>query len=576
MSLLARLQARWSLVPVIAATGAVLLVLIGLLIGIYDEQSYRMQKIREATAQGEILSATVTAALAFDDRTAAREYVGALRVNPQVVSAGVYDQAGVLVAGYARKGASSPPAQVALHPPRFVGRHLVIASPVVQGGQSLGVVGLRIDTDPIARRLLRYVGLGLLLIMALLVVGVLVMAHGMLTRANSDLAATNRKLQDEMHERERAEAALRQSQRMEAMGQLTGGVAHDFNNILMIASSGLDLMERTDSPDRRRLLIDGMRQAVERGASLTRQLLAFSRRASLRPEVVDVPSQLEGMRVLLDRSLGEDISVRLDLPADLWRVEVDPSQLELAILNLAVNARDAMPGGGVITVGGANRPAGADEAFPAAHVALTLSDTGSGMAPEMLSRVFEPFFTTKAVGKGTGLGLSQVYGFSRASGGEVRIDSAVGQGTTVTLLLPRTEAPPPSAQPEPPPPAARAPGAQGALLLVEDDDGVATLVSGMLTELGYSVTRVDCAVAALRRLEAGPPVDIVFSDLVMPGEMDGIALAREIGRRWPRLPILLTTGFSPAVAAAAQEGLALLTKPYGISALASALQAARA
>jgi signal transduction histidine kinase/CheY-like chemotaxis protein len=574
MARLDKLPIRWSLIPAIAAFGAILLVLSGLAIGIYDEQAYRAQKVREATAQGEILAATVTAALAFDDRPAAQEYVEALRVNSQVVSAGVYNEAGVLVADYARDPGGHADPVVTLHPPAFVGRHLMVVTPVSEAGQHLGLVALRIDTDPIARRLSRYVGLGLLLFMALLVVGVLAAAHAVLTRTNSDLADANRNLQDEMHERERAESALRQSQRMEAMGQLTGGVAHDFNNILMIASSGLDLMERTDKPERRKMLIDGMRQAVDRGASLTRQLLAFSRRTSLRPEVIDLAVQLEGMRLMLDRSLGEDISVVVDLQPGLWRVEVDPSELELAILNLAVNARDAMPGGGAITIGGENRPAGSDAVLPGDHLALRISDTGGGMTPEVLSRVFEPFFTTKAVGKGTGLGLSQVYGFSRASGGDVRIESEVGVGSTIFLLLPRTEESLPAPAPELSP-ITRSPGAQGDLLLVEDDEGVAALVSGMLTELGYNVTRVDCAAGAVAALEANPAFDIVFSDLVMPGEMDGIALAREIGRRWPSLPVLLTTGFSPGVAAAAREGLTLLTKPYGIGALAAALDATR-
>ncbi|HQT53394.1 MAG TPA: ATP-binding protein [Phenylobacterium sp.] len=574
MALLDKLPIRWSLIPAIAAIGAILLVLSGLGIAIYDEQNYRAQKTREATSQGEILAATVTAALAFDDRPAAQEYVEALRVNPQVVSAGVHNDAGALVAGYARDAGAQADASVKLQPPAFVGRHLVVVTPVSEAGQHLGLVALRIDTDPITRRLSRYVGLGLLLFMALLVVGVLAAAHAVLTRTNSDLADANRNLQEEMHERERAESALRQSQRMEAMGQLTGGVAHDFNNILMIASSGLDLMERTDKPERRKMLIDGMRQAVDRGASLTRQLLAFSRRTSLRPEVIDLNAQLEGMRLLLDRSLGEDISVVVDLPADLWRVQVDPSEFELAILNLAVNARDAMSGGGTITISGHNRSAGADEAVPVDHVVLGITDTGAGMAPETLSRVFEPFFTTKAVGKGTGLGLSQVYGFSRASGGDVRIESTVGRGSTIFLLLPRTEDPLPVPAPDLSP-VTRAPGGQGDLLLVEDDDGVANLVCGMLVELGYNVTRVDCAAAAITALEASPGFDIVFSDLVMPGEMDGIALAREIGRRWSSLPVLLTTGFSPGVAAAAEEGLTLLTKPYGIGALAAALDSAR-
>jgi signal transduction histidine kinase/CheY-like chemotaxis protein len=497
-----------------------------------------------------------------------------MRVNPQVVTAGVYDQAGSLVAGYARDAGARPAASDRIQPPRYDGSHLTVVTPVSQSGQRLGLVSLGLDTDPIARRLSRYVGLALLLFMALLVVSVLAAAHAVLTRANSDLAAANDKLESEMRERERAEAALRQSQRMEAMGQLTGGVAHDFNNILMIASSGLDLMERTNDPDRRKMLVDGMRQAVERGASLTRQLLAFSRRTSLRPVVIALPTQLEGMRVLLDRSLGEHISVVFDLPSDLWRVEIDPSQLELAVLNLAVNARDAMPGGGVITIGAENRPAGSDPTVTGDHVALSISDTGTGMAPDMVSRVFEPFFTTKAVGKGTGLGLSQVYGFSRASGGEVRIESQPGEGTTVFLLLPRTLDGLPEAAPETAKVVIQSPGARGYLLMVEDDDGVAVLVNGMLTELGYNVTRVDCAAKAIEALEVRHDIDLVFSDLVMPGEMDGMGLAREIARRWPRRRVLLTTGFSPAVAAA--KGMALLPKPYGIDALEAALEAVRA
>jgi CheY-like chemotaxis protein len=281
------------------------------------------------------------------------------------------------------------------------------------------------------------------------------------------------------------------------------------------------------------------------------------------------------MRVLLDRSLREDISVALDLEEDLWPVEVDPSQLEVALLNIAVNARDAMPSGGVITIEARNAMGLADGELVGDHVRLSIIDEGQGMPRETLRRVFEPFFTTKGVGKGTGLGLAQVYGFTRASGGDVRVESEPGKGSTVSLFLPRSDKLPASSSAKSAKARPLKREQHGLVLLVEDEDSVAALVGEMLGELGYEVTRAASAAAALRQLEATPELELVFSDMVMPGRMNGMELAREVTRRRPDLPVLLTTGFSEAASQAREQGFRLLVKPYRIEALAAALDATR-
>lgn len=391
------------------------------------------------------------------------------------------------------------------------------------------------------------------------------------------LAEAVEQLRVEMDERARVEETLRQAQKIEAIGQLTGGVAHDFNNLLMVISGGLDMLDRQTDPDRRRRLMDGMVQAAQRGASLTRQLLAFSRRQTLRPEPVDVASQMGGMRELLDRSLRGDVHVEFDFPDTLWPVEVDPGELELVILNLAVNARDAMPNGGTILVRGENLPDLNDEQIAGDYVRLSVVDTGVGMSPEILSRVFEPFFTTKEVGKGSGLGLAQVHGFATQSRGTVRIRSEVGRGTSIELYLPRSLSIPSRerhlidlnmVRPKK--------SNHGRILLVEDDDEVAALVSEMLGQLGYEVTHAASGAAALGALADGRAVDLVFSDIMMPGGMNGVELAREIKRRRSDIPVLLTSGYSEAAVQDAElAGLQILPKPYHIDELAAALSAAK-
>jgi CheY-like chemotaxis protein len=290
--------------------------------------------------------------------------------------------------------------------------------------------------------------------------------------------------------------------------------------------------------------------------------------------VVDLSVQIEGMRVLLDRSLREDIVVRIETDPGLWPVEVDPGQLEVAVLNIAVNARDAMPKGGEIKIAARNRTAIDEDGLTGDFVELAVADQGEGMTPEVAAQVFEPFFTTKAVGQGTGLGLSQVYGFVRASGGRASIESRAGEGTTLTMLFPRAAALPPPIEAPPPPPTPLASGRDRRVLLVDDDDSVAEAVEAMLEELGYRVVRAADADQALTTLDSDNGFDIVLSDMVMPGQMGGMDLAREIGRRHEGLPVVLCTGYSDAAAIAMRERVRLLAKPYRLESLAAELDAA--
>nr|WP_206051224.1 ATP-binding protein [Neorhizobium sp. T7_12] len=392
-----------------------------------------------------------------------------------------------------------------------------------------------------------------------------------------ELKAANEALRDQMTVRAHVEEKLRQAQKIEAIGQLTGGVAHDFNNLLMVISGGLEMLDRQTDPARRKRLMDGMRQAAERGSGLTRQLLAFSRRQELQPQTIDLARQIGGMRELLDRSLRGDVHVTLEFSADLWPVEVDASELELVVLNLAVNARDAMPRGGTIEISAENVPLLDQGGSTKDFVRLSVSDNGSGMTREVQARVFEPFFTTKDIGKGSGLGLAQVHGFAQQSGGRIEIESEVGRGTKITLMLPRS-----SKEPGPDQHhlvdlhvARRRPASAGSVLLVEDDDEVAALVSEMLEDLGFQVVRAATAAAALGALANGRRIDLVFSDIMMPGGMNGVELAKEIRSRRMDLPILLTSGYSEAAKQAAEsQGIKILRKPYQLAELSEALRGA--
>lgn len=387
-------------------------------------------------------------------------------------------------------------------------------------------------------------------------------------RADEELKAAHQRLITEIQERERTESMLRQSQKMEAIGQLTGGVAHDFNNLLMAISGGLSMLDRNPDPERLQKLKAGMRQAVDRGASLTKQLLGFSRTKALDARVIDVASQIEGMREILDRSLGGSIKVTANYQIGLWPVRVDVGEFELFLLNLCLNARDAMPSGGSITIGARNLPGSRPEVPNGDFVVITVADTGTGMSEETRARAFEPFFTTKDVGKGSGLGLAQAYGFARSSGGTLQIVSHLGRGTKIELLLPRSVEPslaPISPAPLPFPVVTAPNSALGRVLLVEDDDGVADFTGEMLVSIGFGVTHAPNATEALHVLANGNPFNLVFSDVMMPGGMNGVQLAHEIRRAHKGLPILLTSGHASAFAdQVASSKLELLPKPFSL------------
>jgi len=366
------------------------------------------------------------------------------------------------------------------------------------------------------------------------------------------------------------EERLRQAQKLETLSQLTGGVAHDFNNLLQVLTSGLTLLERTDDPARRIKLFEPLQQTIQRGADLVRRLLAFSQRQSLRAEPIDLGAWLDAhVHDLLSRALRGNILVRKRVAADIPLVEVDTAELELTLLNLALNARDAMPGGGelLIEVEAEHRTAALDpDGLDGEFVRLSVTDSGMGMGPVVQARLFEPFFTTKPPGQGIGLGLAQVYGFVRQSGGVVRVRSETGRGTTVSILLPACDHFPPDIAATPHQTPVR-------VLLCEDDEAVAVVAAQLLAQLGHSSKRVPTAAEALAVLEAGTPVDLLLTDILMPGNMDGATLAREAARRRPGLPVLLMTGFEGDTEI---TGLAVLRKPYRIEQLASAIAAAMA
>jgi PAS domain S-box-containing protein len=366
---------------------------------------------------------------------------------------------------------------------------------------------------------------------------------------------------------ERTRAELVQAQKMEAVGQLTGGIAHDFNNLLMTISAGVRMLGRQENSEQRADIIDAMNQAVERGTKLTRQLLTFARRETLHPEIVNAGSRLQGMRSLLDRSLREDIIVEISCDPSLWPIRVDPNQFELVILNLAVNARDAMPNGGLLLITAKNIQTSAGD-----FVDIIVTDSGTGMSAEVQAKAFDPFFTTKATGRGTGLGLSQVYGFATQSGGTAQIESQLGKGTTVRLMLPRSHGLPQSD--EPVSNSAPLPAGSGRILVVEDDLNVAVVVTQMLNELGYQPVKATNAEEALRILESDEQFDLVFSDVVMPGGINGIDLAEQIQNRYPTIRVLLTTGYSRA-SLPPNYPVAMLRKPYGPQELARAIAKAR-
>ena len=365
---------------------------------------------------------------------------------------------------------------------------------------------------------------------------------------------------------EESREQLFRSQKMEALGQLTGGLAHDFNNLLTAILGAADLANRNiENQDKVRRMLEGIRSSAQRGANLTKQLLAFARAQPLEMRQIELPSFLAEVATLVRPSLRTDIEMVTEISDQLWPIEGDPGALELAILNLAFNARDAMKEGGTLRISAQNvQLAGTPDGLSGEHVALRVSDTGLGMAPETQERIFEPFFTTKAFGEGTGLGLSQVFGFAKQIGGAVTVESQLGKGATFTLFLPASRAETTSG--------ASGNGAAmlGRVMVVEDDAFVAELAAGMLNEIGFEAIVAHSAKEALERLSAGDRPKLIFSDIVMPGGISGLELARKIRDRFPELPILLTTGFSEQVAGT--HGFPVLHKPYELDSLAGAVR----
>lgn len=387
-----------------------------------------------------------------------------------------------------------------------------------------------------------------------------------------ELADANAKLVAAMAEREHAENLLRQSQKMEAVGQLTAGIAHDFNNLLTVIAGNLELIQSRAEDRRLKHQVETIQRALHRGARLTDQLLAFSHQRMLRPRAVSIKALLSETEPLLARAVGDEVTVRLKLDEDVGHCLIDPTELQASMLNLAINARDAMPEGGSLTIAAKRvaRIAGAaDDAPPGGYVMIAVADSGQGMTAEVRDRAFDPFYTTKQVGKGTGLGLSQVYGFIRQSGGHVSIESDVGAGTTVRLYLPASEA----ADPDEAESETRAGGGaveRRSVLVVEDDEDVRQFMTDLLGDLGYDILEAESGPAALRLLEQGAAVDLVFSDVRMPHGMSGFQLAKEIRRRLPEIAILLTSGMAPLIADQAGDWH-LLRKPFGRDELAQAI-----
>jgi signal transduction histidine kinase/CheY-like chemotaxis protein len=386
----------------------------------------------------------------------------------------------------------------------------------------------------------------------------------------------------DMTERIQLEQQLRHAQKMEAVGQLTGGVAHDFNNILTVITSTIEILGDAVAGDRRLAEIaKSINEAAGRGAQLTQRMLAFARKQPLQARTIDLNEIVEQMAPMLRRTLGEDVTIQTDLADGLWHAVADPSQVEDAILNLALNARDSMPMGGRLVVETSN--VHLDEQYaahnvdvaPGDYVAMLVTDSGTGMSPDVLERAFEPFFTTKDVGRGTGLGLSMVYGFAKQSRGHVKIYSEVGHGTSVKLYLPKVAGAVALAVDKPYEAGEGHPGGRETILVVEDDAAVRTAAVSILQNLGYQVMEAEDGRAALAILQEARPIDLLFTDLIMPNGVSGQDLLRKARERRPDLRVLFTSGYSEHLFkghGGAERGVPLLNKPYRRQNLAAAIR----
>jgi len=560
---------EWRTAPAAIFLIAMLIVAGGIGIILQNEVTFRAGRDRQALVAAEVLAGSVTAAVDFSDPVAAKEAVDAFRVNPQVRYVAVFDRSGNMLAAFDRSGKRSRMSLAQLPSPPMTNYR--IAVPVVSAGERVGTAVYEVEREAVSRRLTRYLVLGALAVLAALVIATLGLAQAALRRANRELSEraealgqANELLAEQIAERAKAEEQLRQSQKMQALGQLTGGIAHDFNNLLTVIQGSADILTRDElADDRRKRFAKAIVQAADNAAVLTSQLLAFARRQPLKPEVVDLSQLVAAMTDLLDRTMGERIKIETSLERSTPPVTVDRNQLQSAILNIASNARDAMPDGGTLNIRVSEVRSEAGERM----ATISVSDTGSGMDADTASRIFEPFFTTKKTGQGTGLGLSQVYGFATQSGGEVFVDSEPGHGTTVTLLLPCSEAgaavtrqAEQAAVPEQP---------RAEILVVEDNEDVGQFAETLLTELGHSVTLATSGEEALE-LTRARDFDVVFSDVVMPG-MGGLRLAERLAEEKPELPVVLATGYSQEIAQSGSGGRPVILKPYRLATLSQAL-----
>jgi PAS domain S-box-containing protein len=396
-------------------------------------------------------------------------------------------------------------------------------------------------------------------------------------------AKVTRDLTERKHAEEaldNARAALFQSQKMEALGQLTGGIAHDFNNLLTVVVNGLDLLSQTLKDPKQIKLVEGMHRAAERGKRLNQQLLAFAQRQPLRPEVVNPNAVISSFETILRRACGESVAIEITLASRVHKVEVDVPQFEAGLLNLVVNARDAMSEGGKVAISTQDLRVGQERATklgiaPGTYVSIVVADNGPGMAENVRARALEPFFTTKGIGKGTGLGLSQVYGFVTQSGGQVELDTEVGRGTKVHLLLPVHQDDDSSKESSDDAPG-RARESLGTVLIVEDEPDVLEIAIQLFETLGYDVFSATNAASALDVLRQRETVDILFSDVVMPGKMNGVDLAREARKIRPGLKLLLASGYPMAALNEPElKDLSFISKPYRWSELDEKLRALR-
>jgi signal transduction histidine kinase/CheY-like chemotaxis protein len=569
MRLLRKSLPHWGTAPAAIFLVALIMLVAGIATIFQNEVTFRAARDRQAMVAAQVLAGSVTAAVDFGDAAASQQSVDAFRVNPEVRYVGVFDRAGYALAAYDPSHRRGRPVLANL--PAASGSSYRVSVPVESAGQPIGTVVYEVEREAFSRRVTRYLVLGSMAVLAALVIVALGMAQAALRRANRELSEraealsqANTLLAEQIEERAKAEEQLRQSQKMQALGQLTGGIAHDFNNLLTVIQGSADILSREElADDRRKRFARAIVQAAENAAVLTSQLLAFARRQPLKPELVDLARLVRGMTELLDRTMGERFKIITKLGRKSCPVLVDRSQLQSAILNVASNARDAMPDGGTLRIVVSTTESEGGERM----ASIAISDTGSGMDPDTVSRIFEPFFTTKMTGKGTGLGLSQVYGFATQSGGDVSCESVPGKGTTITLLLPCSEADAPAESKSDE--LAFAEQSRAEILIVEDNEEVGHFAQALLSELGHSVTLATSGEEALE-LTRSRDFDVVFSDVVMPG-MGGLRLAEQLAEEKPDLPVILATGYSQEIAQSGSGGRPVILKPYRLATLSQAL-----